>query len=225
MPFDSSWLMNLFLALPKLPGASAIVRAARLYASAMEQIESLPEVSYQLFISAVETIAGEALEKWVPDNASMLTSKSGLVSFLTKHEELSRDAADRIALESCKDNRWSNRKFKKFLLDNLDRKEMRVKDDLFIVPDFLIPADADIEKALGEIYQTRSGATHAGYSFPPEASVGPSVWMPVKAISKAINGRRSFPPIGWFERVVNCAICGFIRKQVEGLISTPNRPR
>ena len=194
--------------------APAVVRAARLYALAMELIESQAEICYQLFISAVETIAGAVLEGWEPDTESKLAAKGGLVSYATKKEGLGREAAERLALEASRGNPWSNRKFKKFLLDNLDRDAIRSEDKLFIVPQEFCPNEDQIEKAIGEVYQTRSGATHAGRSYPATAAIGPLTSVPAKALDAIINMRPSFPPIGWFERIVNNAICNYLRREL-----------
>jgi hypothetical protein len=201
LPFDSAGIMQTLLTLPKLNVASAIVRAARLYATAMERIESQPEACYQLFISAVETMAGAVLEDWEPDSVGKIASKGGLVSYVIKKEGLCRDVAERIALEACKDNPWSGRKFKKFLLDNLDREAIKGKDDLFIVPDYFCPSETEIEKALDEVYRTRSGATHAGHVYPASAAIGPSSRMSVEAFDDLFNKNGLSHPLaglsGW----------------------------
>jgi len=225
LAFDSTEIMGTLLALPKLGVAPAIVRAARLYASAMERIESQPEMCYQLFISAAETIAGAVLEAWEPNTNGKIASKSALVAYATKTEKLGKEVAERLALEACKDNPWSSRKFRKFLLDNLNREAINREDDLFIVPEEFCPKDDEIEKALGEIYQSRSGATHSGRSYPASAVIGPSTSVPVKAFDAILSEKRPFPPIGWFERVVNNAICGFLRSQVKQLAPLPTQPR
>jgi hypothetical protein len=219
LPFDSAEIIQALLALPKLKVASAVVRAARLYASAMERIESQPELCYQLFISAAETMAGAVLEDWEPDRDGKLASKGALVSYATKTEKLSKDVAERLALEASKGNPWSSRKFKKFLLDNLDREAICREDDLLIVPQEFCPKEEQLEQALGEIYRSRSGASPSGHSYPAGAAIGPSLSLPVKAFAAVINQQRPFPPVGWFERVVNSAICGFLRSQVRRLPS------
>jgi len=224
VPFDSGEIMGALLALPKLKVAPAVVRAARLYTSAMERIESQPEMCYQLFISAAETIAGAVLEGWEPDTIGKIGSKSALVSYATKTEKLGEEVAERLALEACRDNPWSSRKFKKFLLDNLDRGAISREDDLFLVPEEFCTKDDEIEKALNEIYHTRSGATHSGKSYPASAVIGHSTSVPVKALDAVINEERPFPPIGWFERVVNNAICGFLRSQVKHLSPVSAQP-
>lgn len=145
----------------------------------------------------------------------MIASKGALVSYATKTEKLGKEVVERLALEASKDNPWSGRKFKKFILDNLDREAISHDDDLFVVPQEFCPKESQIEQALGEIYQSRGGATHGGHPYPASAFVGPSTSIPTKAFDAIINHQRPFPPIGWFERVLNSAICGFIRSQVK----------
>ncbi|MBN2022980.1 MAG: hypothetical protein JW809_09310 [Pirellulales bacterium] len=186
-PFDTTGIITMLLSLPKSPIARAVLRAARLYALAMELIESQVEICYQLFISAVETMAGAVLKDWEPDPQSKISAKG---------------------------NGWSKRKFKKFLLDNLDRGAIGREDDLFIVPQEFCPKDDQIEKALGKVYDIRSGATHAGRSYPASAAIGPSPSVPAKAIDAVVNLRPTFPPIGWFERVVNNAVCNYLRREL-----------
>jgi hypothetical protein len=36
----------------------------------------------------------------------------------------------------------------------------------------------------------------------------------MRALDAAINMRPSFPPIGWFEHVVNNAICNYLRREL-----------
>jgi hypothetical protein len=222
VPFDSGSIIQTLLTLPKLKAAAAVVRAARLYASAMERVESQPEMCYQLFISAAETMAGAVLADWEPDREGQVASKAALVSYATKTEKLGRDVAERLALEAARGNAWSSRKFKKFLMDHLDRDAIKREDDLFIVPQEICPKDDEIEQALGEVYQTRSGATHGGHAYPPSAVIGPSGFLSVRAFDAVVNQQRPFPPIGWFERVVNNAICGYLRSQRRGSTSAPD---
>ncbi len=212
--FDSGRLIRILLALPKLKASSEIVRAARLYASAMERIETQPDTSYQLLISAAETMAGAVLEGWEPCDEDKIASKDGLVSYAKRTEKLSDDMAKRLALEASKGNPWSSRKFKKFLLDHLDKTAVSGEDDLFVVPQELCPNEDGIEAALGDVYRTRSGLAHSGHSYPASASIGPSVGLPVRAFDSLLNQQRPFPPIGWFERVVNYAICRFVQTEV-----------
>jgi hypothetical protein len=225
-PFNPVEIGAILSALPQMVVSPAVIRAARLYALAMELIESQSEICYQLFISAVETMASAVLKGWEPDAQAKIASKDGLVSYATQQEGLSREVAERLALQACKQDTWSGKKFKKFLLDNLNREAMGRPDDLFIVPpEYFCPKeDGDIVKALDDVYRTRSSATHSGHSYPASASIGPSATVPFKALDAIFNLERPFPPIGWFERVVNSAICGFLRSQVKQVAAAAAEP-
>lgn len=223
--FDSTEIRAVLFALPRWRFAPAVLRAARLYALAMELIESQVEMSYQLFVSAVETLASAVLKDWSPDDQGKLVSKDHLVSYAMKKEGLSKEQAERLALEACKGNPWSARKFKKFLLDNLNRESIKGEDDLFVVPQKFCPKDDRIEEAISEVYKTRSGMTHGGRSYPASAAIGPLTSVPVKAFDAISNMCPSVPPIGWFERVVNNSVCNFLRRQLaSGVAEEPSAP-
>ncbi|MHB8903104.1 MAG: hypothetical protein ACYC6Y_30455 [Thermoguttaceae bacterium] len=168
-----------------------------------------------MLISAIEAIAGAALEDWEPDTEGKIASKSALVAYASKTEKLDKELTERLAVAACKGDHWAGRKFKKFLLDNLDREAISRKDDLFIVPEQFCPKNDQIEKAIADVYRIRSEATHSGYSYPATAVIGPSTRIPAKAMDDVINENRPFPPIGLFERVVHNAIRGFLRLQVD----------
>lgn len=214
--FNSNKIRDILLGFPQLEVAPAVIRAVRLCALAMELIESQAEICYQLLISAVETIAGVSLANWEPEKEEKIASKNALISYAINNEKISKDKAERLVIEACKGNPWSGKKFKKFLLENMNHDEITNQDNLFIVPEFFCPKKNEIEEALEKVYQTRSGATHSGHSFPVSATIGPSVAMPLKALfNTTFNKQRPFPPIGWFERVVNSAICGFLKSHLK----------
>ena len=215
-PFDSGWIMNVLAKLPDLPAGKALIRAARLYALAMELIENQHEICYQLLISAVETMAGEVDLKWTPETKDKLElqSSKALIS-CAKKEGISEDVAKRLSLEACKDYSWSGRKFREFILENVNHADLAKEDDLFCVPEMFCPSREQLGKALGEIYQARGGATHKGHAYPVSACIGPSHMIPTRAMDAIINEQPAFPPVGWFERIVNSAICGYLRSQVE----------
>jgi len=214
---DRARLEDLLFCLPRLSIANSLIRAARLYSLAMELIETQVEISYQLLISAVETMAGEAFKGWCPTKTDQLRTKEGLRKAAID-EGLGESAAKRIALEACKDNPWSRRKFKEFLKTFADPCKLEVQDDLFIVPDEARPKNAqEMECALNAAYSCRSGATHSGESFPATAVIGPSPNMPIAAIHDIISGRVQVPPIGWLERVASEAISTYVKKCVAEL--------
>jgi hypothetical protein len=54
-------LTDVLLKLPDIPRATEVVYAARLYRSALEYLESRPDIAYQLLVSTAETLAGADL--------------------------------------------------------------------------------------------------------------------------------------------------------------------
>ncbi len=50
----------------------------------------------------------------------------------------------------------------------------------------------------------------ASQPWPASANVWSPARIPTAAFHDVSRGKRPFPPIGWFERVVNMAICRFI---------------
>ena len=211
--FDEGTVTQVLERLPILSCAEDIIRAARRYSLAMELVENRPEIAYQMLISAVETMAGAALNSWVPDEDQQLTTQGNVVKACVK-AGLSEEAAREVALEACKGNPWSRRKFIKFVMDHVGDDVFETEDDLFIVTEHFAPKKEDLKKALSDVYSMRSGASHSGESFPASASIGPSPMLPSEAVRDQMAGKKVFPPIGWFERVVNSAFCNFIFQQI-----------
>jgi hypothetical protein len=205
-------LKRLFLALPDLPCAESIIRSARLYAIALERIYQDTDIAYQLLISSVETIANAVYPSYTPTEAEMLKTKGDVVSLAVEFG-LSAEKANRLAVESCKKDRWTKRKFTKFLLENTG-EELWTEDELFKLPDFLIPKKQDFESTIKEIYEVRSKGLHSGGSFPASASIVTGPMLPAKALFEFDSTQRPFPPVSWFERVVNTAIQGFVERAI-----------
>lgn len=206
--FDAGRMNAILRWLPEWEHAATFVRAARLYASAMEQIEARPEAAYQLLISAVDSLASATLVGW-PTREDVLEFKKDSVSKLMKLG-IAEDAAHSAVLELDKGNSWTKRKFTKFLMDRCNWPGLQSPDDLFLVPDFLVPNEEAIGRSIKMIYDQRSGATHSGRTFPPSAKVGSSPWIPHGAADSVLENKPAFPPVGWFERVVNSAIMNLV---------------
>ena len=68
---DDEALKEVLLKLAVLPAAKPIVRACRLYKTALELIDDRPDITYQLLISATETMAGAVLSDYKPDEAEI----------------------------------------------------------------------------------------------------------------------------------------------------------
>ena len=73
--------------------------------------------------------------------------------------------------------------------------------------------DDEIEKALGEVYKIRKRATHSGLPYPTVPPSGRRLLL-FKAWSALFTKEHPFPPIGWFEGVVNNAIYNYLRREL-----------
>jgi hypothetical protein len=206
-------LKRLFLALPDLPCAESIIRSARLYALALERIYQDTDIAYQLLISSVETIANAVRQSYTPTEAEMIKTKSN-VADLAVEFGLLKEKAKRLAVEACKDISWTKQKFFKFLLENVS-DALWTADDLFKLPtQFPLPNKDDFKAAIDEIYDARSKALHSGGSFPASASIVTGPMLPAKTLFELDITKRPFPPVSWFERVVNTAIQGFVERAI-----------
>ena len=78
---------------------------------------------------------------------------------------------------------------------------------------------AAIARSDWAVRRIRSGFSHSGKEIPATANVGVSSWIPVDAAwqagTKMKEGKTPFPPIGWFERVLQSAITRYLRMCVE----------
>lgn len=198
-----------------MKAAKAVVRAARLYALAMEIIEQQYEIAYQLLISAIETMAGATDVNWQPtaeDRLALQSSKA--IASLAKAKGIDQNSANELAIAACRDHGWKGQRFRAFIEENVVPSQLLVEDDLFWVPKEYGPVGVRLTQALKMIYQARGGATHEGREYPPSACIGPSPMRPVEAWHQLMTEESPFPPVGWFERVVNNAICGYLHSQV-----------
>lgn len=207
-------LKRLFLALPDLPCAESVIRSARLYALALELIYQDTDIAYQLLISSVETIANAVHQSYTPTKADMLKTKGNVAELAVKFG-LSKEKANQLMVEACKGIPWAKKKFSKFLLENVSDALWKA-DDLFkLPPQFPLPNKNDFEAAIHEIYEARSKALHSGGSFPASASIVTGPMLPAKALFELDGTQRPFPPVSWFERVVNIAIQSFVERTID----------
>jgi len=215
-PFDTSWIMNVLRRLPSLPQAEAIVRAARRYTLAMEIIEQQPEISYQLLISVIETLARNAELRWAPTEAEKLQlSSSQNVLALAKSKQLDKELAKCLALAAAEHAGWSGERFKAFILENVKHDDLKEKDSLFCVPLEFCPSPDDYVSALTRIYRMRGSASHGGHPYPESGLIGQSPRMSYKAFSEIMSGQSPFPPVTWFERIVSSSVRSYLRSQEE----------
>jgi hypothetical protein len=212
-PVDPDRLTALLLGLPRLEHAKSIVESARLYALALELIREQPDIAYQLLVSSAETIANETLQDYQPDDDAKVEHQLRVFK-LAKKFGLGEEMARMLALEACKREPWVTRKFRKFLTDHIDASVWDQEDDLFRVPLEFLSKREDLHRTLGNIYAARSGATHSGHQFPRSASYSGGPEIPRRVAMAQLSS--DFPPVGWFERIVNTAITTFWARSIGG---------
>jgi hypothetical protein len=213
-PIDARRLTELLLALPKLQHAQGLVASCRLYALALELIHDRPDISYQMLISSVETLANGALRSFQPSDDAKVEHQRAVYD-LAFSLELGVDTAKKLAVEACKREWCATRKFKQFLMDNVTESVWTEQDELFYrMQHEGLPKREDFERVLDKIYNARSKATHEGQPFPITASYtgGPSI--STRAASMLFSSDSPFPPVVWFERIVNSALCSFWERAV-----------
>lgn len=219
---DPSKLTELLLGLPGLPHAESLVASCRLYALALELIHERPDIAYQMLISSVETIANASLRTFQPAD-DLKVEHQKVVYEMAVSLGLGEETARKLAIEACRREWWATKKFKKFLIDNVPESIWEEPDELFSRMDQeLMPKREDFERSLSKIYNARSKATHEGRSFPASASYtgGPTISMP--AAAGLFGAASPFPPVVWFERVVNNALCGFWERTMPSKSSPPS---
>jgi hypothetical protein len=182
--------------------------AARGRPSTLDLIESRPDITYQLLISAVETMAGVALSDYKPEEAEKLKTKQNV---LEKARALGIDdeKAKALALEACQGMTWLKQKFKKFILNYVSSGEVSGEDPVFPWL-FLRPAPENFERVLGQIYDARSGNLHRAYPFPPWVGLGTSSTVDPRNVPFTGLAPKDVPPVPWFERVVSIAARRFL---------------
>ena len=234
-PIDATRLTALLLGLPQLAHAKSIVASSRLYALALELIHERPDISYQLLISSVETLARSALSSFQP-TAEAKVEHQRAVFDLALNLGLQKEQAEKLAIEACKREYWVSRKFKTFLMNNVNDSIWTEQDELFQIPPQLLPKLDAFERTLGKIYDARSKATHVGQPFPITATYVGGPLIPIRMALTLFESFSAFPPVVWFERVVNSAICGFWDSSLQdvksdelppatGSIHTDSQPR
>jgi hypothetical protein len=194
------------------PFAESVVLSARLYSLALQQLEQDIDIAYQLLIASAETMANEALKSYTPTDKQKIEVKKS-VAILAKKFGLSDEQANQLAIEACSGIAWASKKFTKFITDNIT-DDLWKEDDLFKELTPFIPQKEDFELALNSIYSARGKLTHSGRSFPLSSSIGVGPTAPSRAFMSLDFSSKPFPPVVWFERVVNNALNGFIERTV-----------
>ncbi len=207
---DPDRLRRILTGLPKLPFAESFVLTARLYASALEQLEHDVEVSYQLLIAAAEAMANAVLSDFRPDAEDMISAKKSVADMAVKFG-LSKEQSQQIAIEASRGIGWARRKFCKFLMDNTT-DQLHEEDDLFRVPPQYLPETDALAEVLQNVYKARGMMLHTGRGFDMSSVIGIGPRAPARALLNIDPARKPFPPVVWFERVVNCALNRFIER-------------
>lgn len=210
---DPVWLENLLASISQHRFAESIVLSARLYSLTLQQLEQDIDIAYQLLIASIETVANSALKNYTPTENERIEVKRSVAN-LAKEFGLSGEQANLLAIEACRGIPWASRKFTKFIVDNTSDK-LWEKDDLFKLPSSLSPKREDFVSLLDTIYSARGKLTHGGHPFPPSSAIGVGPTAPSRAFISIFQSSKSFPPIVWFERVVNNAINGFIENTLQ----------
>ena len=184
--------------------AQDIVYAARQYKTALELIEERPDTAYLALVSVVETLASIALATYQPEESERISIKAN-VAKRARELGLCEAQADEVALEATKGDYWLTRKFVKFCKDYCPASELKLRDPVFMLPEFLMPAENDFEVFLKRIYRARSKNLHVAAPFPPGAGIGTSPMIKVRELPLNPLKKLEIPPVTWFERVVSVA--------------------
>jgi len=183
--------------------AEAILRAARLYATALELADTWPDLSYTLLISSIETVA----EAELSGEDGTLEEKLSMYKPLDKKAEsigLDKTAREQLVCAAAEKEKWIGRKFRRFLEHNTPTSFWDREPGLFE------PKSQDFTKTLTQIYRKRSDLLHSGLSF-PETTKATADGVPARAMLLH-NERYHIPPLRWFERLVQTALRTFITK-------------
>jgi len=210
-PVSSNKLQKLFLSLPGSPYAQSILNSARMYALALERINQDVDIAYQLLITCVESIANDLYRLYTPAESEMIKVKKN-VADLAIQLGLTEEKGKQLAIEACEGMSWHGRKFAKFLIENTGDELWTEKDDVFKLPEEFLPKKSDFETAINEIYRARGKASHSGGTYPASAHIGTRSELSMEVFLDIAPSEKPFPPIGWFERVVNSAIIGFMHR-------------
>ncbi len=208
---DTDWLAQVLNALPSMSGAPTIIGCARLYAQAMQIIEDRPNIAYQLFIAAAEALSGIAMADYQPTDDEKVEMKTNIRK-RAQQLGVSDAGARELAILATAGDRWSGRRFRECLKRYTD-DTIWTKDDVFIQIDEILPKPDKLDAALKDIYKRRGAVLHSAQDLPLTAALGTSSEIPVTAMGEIRSGD-AFPPVTWFERVVQKSIVTYLEKML-----------
>lgn len=138
----------------------ALIRAARLYQDAIWVIESEPELSWLLLVSAIEIAANHWFQAENDEMEILKEAKPDLVEFLEKAG--GRDVVRKVAHEFAPIS-LSSKKFREFVINFLPDPPSERPEKSFLRVSW---ETQDMLKAMKQIYNYRSRALHGGIPFP-----------------------------------------------------------
>ena len=100
--------------------------------------------------------------------------------------------------------------------------ELAVEDRVFSVPEKFCPPKEEIPKALGRIYDARSGNLHKAVPFPGYVGIGTKTTISISQLLPMFSQQVEIPPVVWFERIVSLAARRFLLEK-SAVKSTPFR--
>jgi len=212
---DPDKIISILQNLPRINQAKSLILSARLYSQALEQINQNANLSYQFLIQCVEAIANDHYRLYSPSRQDLIQTKESVLKMAIEFG-LEKERAEELAIEACKGINWAYRKFKKFLLEFTDETIWDV-DDLFNIPDFYKPQQDNFHQLLSTIYYVRGKAFHRGRTFPMGAAIGSTPYIPFRFILDLNETEIPFPPVVWFEKVVNNAVVNFVEKEIDSI--------
>ena len=202
-------LAEFFVHLAAREDAQDIVYAAHQYKTALELIEERPDTAYLALVSVVETLANLALGTYEPEEDERIRVKANVAKRARKLG-LCEAQANEVALEATRSDRWLKRKFVKFCMDYCSASELSARDPVFLIPEFLCPAESDFETCLKHIYDARSANLHIAVPFPPGIGIGTAPSIKWKDLPLGHLSKPQIPPATWFERVVSISSRRFL---------------
>lgn len=160
--------MSLFETLPLLSSAdaTALVISARTYQNAIWIAESQPELSWLLFVSAIETAANHANSAGIEPMDNLKISKPMVFDLLIANCD--RKIVEQVATEIAP-SLGATSKFIKFVMKHMpDAPDIRPPE--YIQVDWKSKA---MKKSISKIYDHRSKALHTGRPFPYPMCMSP----------------------------------------------------
>jgi hypothetical protein len=190
--------------------AEHVLRAIRLYATALDLVPERPEIAHILLVSVVEILAAAEFEDWAPSENDQVEMHSAVVK-QARSFGLSTDQARALAITAAKRERWIKRKFVNLILQYAG-EDLWSEDDLFPGVQLWRPDRMKVRRYLSWMYDTRSQTVHQGIPLPLGSTVGTSHLIDVLAYHDfTARGPDGTPLLAWFERAVSLCLRATIR--------------